>query len=217
MMISGTENNIQYSVLTDADFENAADLLAGVFSRSEPLDVATGITSGEVRQVVELNGRNAMAGGLMVAARDTGTNRIAGAVLAHDLADPVPEGFEPIAHRFAPILALLDDLGGPFLKSRTILPGEVLHIFMLAVDPQFAGRGIGRNLLQYTVENAREKGFTTAIAEATGKTSQKIFREQGFTETNRVEYGSFLFRGTHPFEPIRDQGAVLFMEKRLAG
>ena len=41
----------------------------------------------------------------------------------------------------------------------TICRGKFLHLFMLVVDGQFAGRGIGQELIKACIENGCRRGY----------------------------------------------------------
>jgi hypothetical protein len=60
-----------------------------------------------------------------------------------------------------------------------------------------------------------DKNYRIAITEA-NKTSQHVFRKQGFVECVRRSYQEHRFNGRAFFEAIADQGGPILMERLLA-
>jgi GNAT superfamily N-acetyltransferase len=86
---------------------------------------------------------------------------------------------------------------------------------MLAVDGQFAGRGIGQELIRRCIENGYRKGYQKALTEATGKISQHIFRKNGFMQRFSVPYGSFLYENRPVFASIQGHEGAMLMDKSI--
>src|ERR1035441_7520651 len=93
-------------------------------------------------------------------------------------------------------------LDAQYRHGRTIVRGEHLHLFMLAVDARFAGQGIAQRLVQTCLDNGREKGYCRAVTEATGLVSQRVFRKLGFEERYRVSYRDYRYGGEAVFASI---------------
>lgn len=69
--------------------------------------------------------------------------------------------------------------------------GKVGEIYVVGVDPDAAGRGLGRTLLQAGLERLRERGCTTAAlyVEAHNAPAVHLYRSLGFTDyTVDVQY-----------------------------
>ena len=207
--------DIQYGVAELSDLEEMAGLLADIFSRFEPLALAVSLESDDLRTLVNVFGRRVPDDAITIVARDRLSGKLVGAMLTDDFGSPLPEGIETISSRFEPTLAMLEGLDGQYRKTRNIVPGEILHLFMLAVDTGFGGKGIARNLVRFTLENGNRRGYKSAITEATGKVSQHVFNELGFEERFRVTYKEFSYQGKRPFESIAGHEAVILMERRL--
>jgi len=60
------------------------------------------------------------------------------------------------------------------------------------------------------------RNYRVAVAEATNKTSQHIFRKQGFVERARRSYADHRFNGRAYFTSITNHGGPIAMEKQLA-
>ena len=92
---------------------------------------------------------------------------------------------------------------------------KYLHLFMLAVDGQFAGRGIGQELIRRCIENGYRKGYQKALTEATGKISQHIFRKNGFVQRFCVPYRSFMYEGRLVFASIQGHEGAMLMDRSI--
>lgn len=207
--------DIRYGLLEHAEIDGMSELLATVFSHSEPMAVAAGLTLENVRALVNLYGRRAPGDGLTVIAREEASGKIVGAILNDDFGDPPPDSSTPLPQGFQPIVALLEELDGRYRMLHPGRAGKILHIFMMAVDPNFGGKGIARSLVELALANGKNRGYERAITEATGKVSQHIFRAHGFIDQVRIAYRDFSFGGTRPFGSIADHEAVILMERDL--
>jgi ribosomal protein S18 acetylase RimI-like enzyme len=111
---------------------------------------------------------------------------------------------------------MLQVLDEQFRAGRSISTGEYLHLLMLAVDGQSAGRGIGKGLVQACLENGLRKGYRMALTEATGRVSQSIFRKHGFVERFKVSYRDFRYENRSVFASIQEHENAILMDKSLA-
>ena len=75
------------------------------------------------------------------------TNQIVGVLLTDDFGAPPPVDFSEISDKFIPILTMLEGLDENYRQGRAIVAGQYLHLFMLAVDIHFAGRGIAQQFV----------------------------------------------------------------------
>ena len=117
--------------------------------------------------------------------------------------------------RSNPIDALLDGLDESYRQTQKIRSGEFLHLFMLGVPAAFAGKKIGQSLVAECLRIGRQRGYRTAVTEATGNLSQHIFRRFGFVERFAASYADFEFEGNKVFATIESTAAALLMDKHL--
>jgi len=117
--------------------------------------------------------------------------------------------------KFFPLFALLEELDNRYLITTTTDPEEIFHLYMLGVLPAYSGYGIGRELLKGSINFAREKGFTIAVAEATGAVSQSLCRSLGFETKASVAYDSFVFAGRRPFRDVSEPRCCTLVERVL--
>ncbi|HEU5403001.1 MAG TPA: GNAT family N-acetyltransferase [Terriglobales bacterium] len=207
--------DISYSIAGDADSDEIVELLATVFSESEPPAVAAGLTFADMRQLLRLITPGIVSLSLTVVAREKGSGELAGALLTDDFAAPPKLDPTQISRRFAPIFSMLEELDEQFRRERVVLPGECLHLFMLGVERRFAGFGIAKSMVAACLENGIRAGYRAAVTEATGKISQHVFRGQGFRERFRVSYRNFRHAQKAVFAGISEHDGALLMEKSL--
>ena len=196
-----------------ADTAAVVGLIARVFSESEPPAVAMRLTRGDFERFVGALCPKAAADGLTVVARAGETNEIVGVLLTDDFAEPPEFDVNDLNEKMLPILAMLDGLDEEYRKRRVIRPGQYLHLFMLAVDPKCAGRGVAQQLVAACLANGREKGYTMAITEATGVVSQHVFRKLGFADRFRTSYQDYRYHGRPVFASIRGHDATILMDR----
>ncbi|HVA56452.1 MAG: GNAT family N-acetyltransferase [Gemmatimonadaceae bacterium] len=206
---------IEYAILEARELGAMAGLLAEAFSGHEPPAVAVGLSALEIEGVVRTFGDKAVGERLSLVARVASTGTLAGALLGEDFGTPPPAGLDDVSPRFAPIRALLDGLDERYRASRDILPGAYAHLFMVGVAQDYAGQGIAQQLVTRCLANARARGYRVAVTEATGTTSQHVFRKLGFREVLATRYQDFRFRGRRVFSSIVGPDATVLMERAL--
>ena len=225
-MFPGATDHVNYDVAQLADSDEIIRLLAEVFSESEPPAVAMGLSFRDMEEFLQLIVPAVVPLGLTVISRSTApsgmmsrrndTRKLAGVLLTDDFA--LPPALHPgrISSKLLPILSMLEILDEQFRRGRAISPGEYLHLFMLAVDREFAGCGIGQRLVKACVENGLQKGYRMALTEATGRVSQHIFRKNGFADRFSVSYRDFLYENKTVFAAIREHDKAILMDRPLA-
>jgi ribosomal protein S18 acetylase RimI-like enzyme len=208
---------IRCELLKKNDARQLVHLVARTFSADEPMAIALGLLAPEVERLLEAASEQILSDGLTVVARDTATNKLAGALIADDLASPLPIELENLSDKFGPIFALLGGLEDEYRQGRTLSSGQYLHPFMLATDRRYRGRGIAQQLVAACLDNGAELGYRHAVVEATGAASQHVFRKAGFVERCRASYADFRHAGKAPFAGIQGHEATLLMDKPVDG
>lgn len=211
---AGAES-IEYAQCAEGDVEAMCDLLAEVFSRSDPPAVAAGLTALEFRLFVQLLLPKADGRGLTTIARLADSSEVVGALLTKDGSSSLPDDMESLSPKFDAIFDILGQLDEEPRRDSKIAYGEQLHLFLLGVSPQVAGYGVAHELVRVCLENGSRLGYRTAVTEATNKVSQHIFRKAGFSERASQSYKDHRFEGRAVFASIADQGGPILMEKQL--
>lgn len=204
-----------YEILTKHSLDEAIEVLADAFTRSEPMTTARNITKHEftdfVRVLWPMSGRD----DLSLIGRDKDTGEVVAAVIATDF-ERTPDP-EHLSHKFAPIIALLNALEEKYRAGRTIRAGKYLYIFMLTVSERRRGQNIGQQLLQTCLTNGTARGYVNAVTEAIGLVSQHVCIKLGFVERLRINYAEFVYHEKHPFRDIKHSTATILMDKQLTG
>ena len=117
--------------------------------------------------------------------------------------------------KFNPIFDILGQLDAEYSGGRARQRGEFVHLFLLGVAQGHTGAGIAQQLVTECVSNGMRKGYRLAVTEATNKTSQYVFRKQGFIERVRRSYSDHHFEGRAFFTSIADQEGPMLMERHL--
>ncbi len=210
-----TDMQTTFSVFQASDENEIARLLAEVFTARDPPAVAVGLTPSEFEPLVRLFCPKAAAEGLTIVARSADTGEMVGALLTEDATSPPPPGVELVSTKFHPIFDILSELDAEYTSTHVPEPGEALHLFLLGVAAPFAGHGIAQQLVASCVANGARHGYQTAITEATNKTSQHVFRKQGFVERARRSYAEHRFDGRAWFQSITEHSGPMLMDKTL--
>ena len=213
MLLLREVDEIRYGVMESEDLVEMAQVIGEVFSRSDPLGVAIGMTEEELQAFVLVFGTKAVTEGLTIIARER-SGRLVGAMFSDDLATPPPD-FENLPVSFAPVGALLERLDEEYLRTQTIVVGSHAHLNMLAVLPALAGGGIAQNLVKICMENAAMRGYQFVVTEANGPVSQHIFSKLGFRERCTLSYKDFRFDDRFVFASIESTKGIMLMEANL--
>lgn len=206
---------MKYGVANASDADEIINLLASVFSQSEPPAVAMGISFADMNQFLQLVVPGVIPDGVTIISRSASTGKLAGVLLTHDFASPLDLDMSRISHKFSPILSMLESLDEQFRKGKTISLGNYLHLFMLGVNAQFAGQGIAQELVKAGIDNGSRKGYRTALTEATGKISQHVFWKTGFADRFSVFYRDFLYENKTVFASIKEHEKAILMDRFL--
>jgi ribosomal protein S18 acetylase RimI-like enzyme len=208
-------DGIEYGLLEGGELAATASLLAEAFSLYDPPAVAVGLSSTQVDGLVRALGDKAVREQLSVVARTASSDDLVGALLVEDFGTPPPDALESVAPSFEPIGALLDGLDAQYRESRNIAPGAYLHLFMVGVSNNFAGRGIAHHLITTCLANGRGRGYRFAVTEATGSVPQHVFRKLGFHDVLAASYKDFRFKGQPVFSSIVSPEATILMKRGL--
>jgi ribosomal protein S18 acetylase RimI-like enzyme len=120
-----------------------------------------------------------------------------------------------VSAKFNAIFDILGQLDAEYRDSHAVQPGESIHLFLLGVAHSFAGNGVAQRLVAECLANAAHKGYRMAVTEATNRTSQHIFRKQGFVERVRRSYRDHRFEGQFSFDSIAEHGGPILMDRAL--
>lgn len=209
---------ITYSMLREKDVEQTVDCMVDTF-QDEPMTKALDITKDEFKYLAELYATKAAKERLSIVAKD-GDGSVIGFCISEDLISGPPEGIYGTNEKFRPIIDLLSSLDENYMESKPydMENGDTFHLFMAGVKEPYRSTNVASALIDRSLGLANSRGFSCAIAEATGPVSQHILRDKfGFAEKFAVEYNSFVYEGERVFEGIETPATCVLMEKKLSG
>jgi len=212
-----TNPTITYSLYTAAAADETSRLLGEVFAHRDPPAVAVGLTAAEFEAFVRLYHAKADAEGLTILARCAVTHRLVGALLAEDSGCEPPGGFDQVNGKFDPIFDILGQLDAEYSGGIARERGHSVHLLLVGVAEDHAGQGIAQRMVAECVANAERKGYRVAVTEATNRTSQQLFRKQGFTQRAQRSYRDHQFQGRAYFTSIASHEGPMLMDKHLGG
>ncbi len=204
---------IEYGTYRTADEDEMVRLLGYVFSRHDPPAVAAGVEPAEFEAFVRLFCPRAAVEGLTIVARRAGTGEVVGAMLTEDCASGPPDGMDRLSAKFDPIFDILGQLDSEYRGGRVVAPGQWMHLLLLGVAESASGHGVAQKLVSTCLENGLARGYGLAVTEATNKTSQHVFRKQGFAERVSRSYGEHRFEGRSEFASIAEHGGPILMDR----
>lgn len=158
-MFATSRDAFHCEVLRAADVGAAIALVARAFSADERLGVAVGVTAAEMVELIQPAAARVVADGLTVVARDAASGELAGVLITDDFASLLPMESEGMSPKFDPIFGLLGRLDEAYREARTIAPGEHLHLFMLATEARYRGRGVAGRLARACLANGGRLGI----------------------------------------------------------
>jgi ribosomal protein S18 acetylase RimI-like enzyme len=148
-------------------------------------------------------------------ARSAETGEMVGALLTEDSASNLPNGMDRLSSKFDPIFDILGQLDAEYRAGRTTPRGESMHLFLLGVAPRFAGQGIAQQLVSRCVANGATREYRVSVTEATNRTSQHLFRKQGFVDRVHRSYQDHRLNGRAFFSSVAEEGGPILMDKLL--
>jgi ribosomal protein S18 acetylase RimI-like enzyme len=212
-------DNADYKLteLTKEDVDETLECMLRTFPSpsGEVMARSLEITPDDYRSYGELVCQKAVKDGLSLLLRDAVGERICGFLIAEDFTSLPDYRLKKVSQKFLPLLCLLEELDDQYCDLRNPKPNEVLHLYMLGVDPSCSKKGLGRWLVQAALELGTQAAYSSAIAEATGVASQRICQSMGFEKVCGIGYRNFDFQGNHIFRGIESPSECILVEKIL--
>ena len=208
------DKGITYEILQEKDLEETTTLLSENFTKGEPVTKSLGITANQFYYFAEIYCKKAVKDGFSIIAKDK--DKVVGFIISEDFDYAQPNGIQDIHPKMLPLMALVDEIEKDAKSSKK--EGEKrFHMFLGGTDEQYEGRHIGTTLAEESMKLAKNKNFTSIIAEPSGFATQHIFRDKfrGFEQKNMIEYKTFIYNGENVFKNIDGPIGLPLMEKML--
>jgi ribosomal protein S18 acetylase RimI-like enzyme len=123
---------------------------------------------------------------------------VAGAILGFRIPDPYDAGD----------MTGITEIHRPILELEAIAAGT-WFIMAISVFAEFRGRGIGKQLLEHTIEKAQASGATNAsiLVESVNADAYRLYRRLGFVDWVRRPY--------YAFPGSRDSGEWILLRRSM--
>lgn len=207
------ENRIVYEIFQEKDLEETAVLISEVFTRGEPSVIYFGITAKEYYYFAQLYCKKGVEEGLSIIAKDKG--KIVAFLISEDFDSPKPEGIEKIDKKIAIDMAIVYAIEEEAKANKK--EGERrFHIFLGGTAKEYVNRGIMTTLIYESIKLAKNKKFTSIIAEPTGFATQHMFKKFGFEQKKMIEYKKFVYGGENIFKTLDGPIGITLVEKMIS-
>ncbi len=194
-------SNVKVILMAPEHVDGAAKVVARAFMRepmTRTLDLSYDQVFNDFRKPVE----KLASEGVSYVAVDETSGHVVGACINKDYRVTPVEDDNGYSDSL-PIFTLVDELDAKATQLADLKLGELFHLYILAVDSDYAGQGIGKELAERTCDIAKQKGYKHICSEVTGPISQHItLNILNFKEIARVNYHDFEYQGNKVFAPI---------------
>ncbi|XP_077988226.1 arylalkylamine N-acetyltransferase-like 2 [Glandiceps talaboti] len=225
---------IEYRVLTREHVEEAICVLAEGFTYGEPLNVALKTPYEFQLELSRRLSEKALKDEVSAVAIDTKSGKVIGAVVgilvtgedhladSEDYTDSqsLSENPDPclFLRYIPPFIKEVDKIyqSHPKLcKENLDKKCTILKSFKLTVLPDYAGQGIGTELISTRTNLAKQKGVGVITAICTSPASQRLYAKLGHEVIGEIFYSDFEVGGERPFASITLAPSAKVMLKML--
>ena len=209
--------DIVYKTITP-EFEKAAvTLVARIFASDEPLAIHCKIPQTIMEEFAYNILDNYLGREISIVCIHKSTQEVIGVVLSHGFHPDIPERYsDNVKNVMKPLFQLFDALHERFLSKYNLDPRLITHQIMGAVDRRFKGKKVAYNMMMATMEAAKSKGLTIAVAEPTGPLTQFAYVEiLKFNIIGEIAYEEFEVDGVKTFENMKGCCQIIVKPLRL--
>jgi len=142
---------------------------------------------------------------------------VVGVIINEDWKEAPPEFYKELED-WAAVRAMFHELRTRYKSFRPrIEEGKILHsLYFTCIKPEFRGQGLVSDLLQRSIQVARDQNFETMVAEAAIRETEKVLADKlGFKQITSVNFREFMFRGEHPFGSLPPDAKLGIFERSI--
>ncbi|XP_027219879.1 uncharacterized protein [Penaeus vannamei] len=176
----GDAKGIEYVVLGPEAFEEVAKLINDEFLTREPLSMGSRLNGSATEGAIGTGLKKCLNSGVTIGAKDTSTGTLAGVRLSYIKTKADQSTLQPKTEFEKKVLGIVDEVGAKVDLFEDPGVEKVLYMFMLSVRREYGGRGIGRRLVEVTMERGKALGCQLAFTTITNVLSGKIFLGLGY-------------------------------------
>jgi len=207
---------IDIHALGKSEAADALRMVCEAFVMGSVLHKAMNISIDEYLQYLREPFLAAIDEGMSLVAVDTSTSATVGCILAREYSG-VSAKIPDVPMKIRPINALLAELEKKYLETREITPGLFMLVDIAVVSPVVRGQGIYRKLREKSQDLGQSLGYTYVIGELSSAATQHLCVDKmGHQIKSEIEYATFEFQGSRPFESIEKPRSIQLVEGRLA-
>ena len=113
------------------------------------------------------------------------------------------------------VLSFVDQIEGSYNVYQELGVERGMELFLLGVKEEYGGRGIGRKLMEKTIELAHSMKLDFIVGTATAKITGHLFPALGFKPINMMKPIDFFIDGKLVFPCASDQDICTFHVKKF--
>ncbi|XP_042893070.1 arylalkylamine N-acetyltransferase-like 2 [Penaeus japonicus] len=176
----GDAKDIVYVILGPEDFDDVAKLITDDFLTREPLSMGSRMSYSARDGAVGSGIKKCLDSGVTVGARDANTGVLAGVRLSY-IQTEADSSETKFTNEFEKkVLGIVVEAGSKVNVFQDPGVDKVLYMFMLSVRHDYGGRGIGKKLVQMSMERGKALGCQLAFTTVTNVVSGRIFLGLGY-------------------------------------
>lgn len=204
-------SSIRIETLSAERVAEAAIVVAKAITR-EPMTKVLGLTDAQVHADLVNVVEKLASDNMSLVAIDEDSEQVIGVVVNKDYT-VAPVNPDTVIGDSLPIFTLLGTLNSLPFEACDANPGEVFHVFIMAIDVDKANQSVGSQLSEQVIKTAKAMGYGKLATETTGPISQHIARNKfGAREVACIKYADFEFNGQKIFKDVTEvDGCYMFM------
>ncbi|XP_063596605.1 uncharacterized protein LOC134773339 [Penaeus indicus] len=211
----GDAKGIEYVVLGREAFEEVAKLINDEFLTREPLSMGSRLSGSATEGAIGSGLKKCLDSGVTIGAKDASTGALVGVRLSYIQTKGDDSHVEPTNEFEKRVLGIVSEAGSKVDVFQDPGVEKVLYMYMLSVRRDYGGRGIGKKLVQVTMERGKELGCQLAFTTITNVLSGRIFLGLGYETRYTLDMATPEGDRGMDLEAMDGNRTVRIMTKRL--
>ncbi len=201
--------NVEVRPMIPNDFEALRECHLRSFTGTpgETMMTALGIDREDSGTFSRLVCKKAVEEGTSLLAWDRDRDEVVGFCINEPLTTILNFPALGVGDKFRPLFSFLGELDAHCHSELRIPLRKIFHLFNLGVAPDYRRGGLAYELMLSALDLASHQGFEYAVAEVTGRGSQRLVENLGFQKLRTIRYQDFSYDGQFPFAQITDPEA----------
>jgi hypothetical protein len=207
---------VEYSVLEEKDFEEAARLAAIEFARSEPMAKLQNLTDKDLFPVMLKLIQSTNHIGINIVAKYVANDEVVGIALGRPLNEDLPDFFSEECPALIPVFTLMEQLVETYVTQIDKKKSEqMIESIVIAVKKSARRQNIATQILKKCTSNAlRLKYKYTFSCLSSIATQNLLLNKLKASSKGQIDVDKFEFNGDYPFTELKGH-SVYLMETSL--